>query len=105
MSYNVWYLLFSRYIYLLDMGRRDSDKLTDAAKNSLFFTLLGNEGARRFACHPIASRIDTASHSDFVAGAKSLFAAPVNSIRAHFEFHQRVQGRGETATECTSLRS
>ncbi len=28
MSYNIWYLLFSRYIYLLDMGHRDSDKFS-----------------------------------------------------------------------------
>ncbi len=103
LSIGTWFTTYSAYLTLVEAERGVA--LEHLVKNSMLFSLLGTEGQRRFASHPIIATIATATHEAFQAAMKTFFKKPVNIARACLDFREHRQGQSKTASKFVSALS
>ena len=62
-------------------------------------SLLGAEGVRIVAAHPVSNKWVTNTYDELKKEPKSLFERPTNPVRTEFDMRQRMQGINETVND------
>ncbi len=101
-----WISQLEAFFFLTNSSLAEDKQLTARQRVAYVRSLLGAEGIRIVAAHPVSARWDTIDYAEFKAELKTLFERPTNPVRAEFDFRQRMQGANESVTDYhTALRS
>ncbi len=97
--FSTWISAFDAYLCLVELERGEA--LTASTKNSLLFSLLGQEGLCQFANDPVVATMtaDATMHTIFQAAMRRHFKRTTNVTRACFDFHMWRQSSTESAAE------
>ncbi len=97
--FSTWILAFDAYLRLVELERGEA--LTASTKNSLLFSLLGQEGLRQFGNDPIVATMtaEATSHAIFRAAMHCRFKLTTNVAHTCFDFHMWWQGSTESAAK------
>ncbi|MCP4540096.1 MAG: hypothetical protein GY832_23405, partial [Chloroflexi bacterium] len=97
--YSTWIAAFDAWLRLVELERGEA--LGASTKNSLLFSLLGQEGLRQFGNDPVVAAMTEAAttHDVFRAAIRRRFRCSTNVARACFDFHTCRQGPNENAAE------
>ncbi len=97
--FSTWISAFDAYLRLVELERGEA--LSASMKNSLLFSLLGQEGLCQFGNDPVVATMteDDTMHAIFRAAVRHHFKWTTNVARACFDFHMRRQGPTESAAK------
>jgi hypothetical protein len=105
-KWSQWISQVETFFFLTDCNLPDDKQLTRQQKVAYVRSLLGAEGVRIAAAHPVSSKWDDIPYDEFKKELKALFEHPTNPVRAEFEMRKRVQGACESTNDyVTALRT
>ena len=105
-KWSQWISQLEAFFYLTDCNLPDEKHLTERQKVAYIRSLLGAEGVRIVAAHPVSSRWETIKYDDFKKELKALFESTTNPVRAEFELRERRQEADESVNDyLTALRT
>ena len=91
------------FFFLTDSNLAEDKRLTQCQKVTYVRSLLGDEGMRIGAAHPISNKWDIITYDEFKKELKSFLERPKNPVRAEFDLRQKMQGINETVSDYVTV--